>query len=168
MSTNTATITSPIGKIGIQCNAKQLLTVCFLADNSDTVATQLALAKKVCQQLKRYFKDPQYQFQLPLHLVGTDLQQTIWQFLNTIPSGKTMTYGEVATQLGTHPRVMGQACRANPIPIIVPCHRVIAADGGLGGYCGATRGEGLARKRYLLQHEQSLAAELLNHQLAVE
>jgi len=152
MMTDTASIDSPVGKIGIQCTAKHILAIRFLAATSPDTIPTLPFAKEICQQLTLYFQNPQHTFQMPLHLTGTILQQRIWQFLMGIPSGATMTYGEVATELGTHPRVIGQACRANPILIIVPCHRVLAVQ-GLGGYCGVTKGEGLARKRYLLQHE---------------
>jgi len=119
MTANTASINSPVGKIGIQCSAKQLLAIRFLADGSDSISPQSPLAKKVCQQLRLYFQDPQHKFQILLHLAGTDLQQRIWQYLLNIPSGETMTYGAVAAKVGTHPRIIGQACKANPIPVIV-------------------------------------------------
>lgn len=154
MATSTASIITPVGEIGIQCTETQLLSACFLPTTGRNIAPESPFAKAVCQQLKHYFADPKHKFQVPLHLAGTALQQSIWQFLISIPSGVTMTYGEVAAKLGTHPRVIGQACRANPVLIIVPCHRVLAVQ-GLGGYCGSTKEEGLNRKRYLLQHEKT-------------
>lgn len=87
----------------------------------------------------------------PLAPAGTPFQQRVWRALADIPPGQTRTYGELATQLGTAPRAVGGALRANPIPIIIPCHRILAAQ-GLGGYAGASE-EGRRRKAWLLAHE---------------
>lgn len=87
---------------------------------------------------------------LPLDLAGTPFQHQVWQELQKIPPGKTLSYGELARRLGKPKaaRVVGQALKANPLPLIIPCHRVIAARGKLGGYSA-----GLAHKRWLLAHE---------------
>jgi len=82
---------------------------------------------------------------------GTDFQQRVWSELTHIPWGECMTYAELAKRLGTAPRAVGGALRANPIPILIPCHRVVAAS-GLGGYAGASE-LGQVRKRWLLRHE---------------
>lgn len=83
---------------------------------------------------------------------GTDFQQRVWQRLCDIPKGRVMRYGELAGELDSSPRAVAGACRANPIPILIPCHRVIAAS-GLGGYMGETAGPALAIKQWLLHHE---------------
>ncbi len=88
----------------------------------------------------------------PLHLAGTPFQQRVWALLRRIPPGVTRTYGELARQLGTAPRAVGAACRTNPIPLFVPCHRVVAASGA-GGYFGRTAGRWLEIKRWLLARE---------------
>ncbi|EGO94805.1 methylated-DNA--[protein]-cysteine S-methyltransferase, partial [Acidiphilium sp. PM] len=90
---------------------------------------------------------------LALAPAGTEYQRRVWAYLRTIPRGETRTYGEVARDVGGSARAVGGANRANPIPILIPCHRVRAAD-GLGGYCGSSEeGWGLAMKRRLLALE---------------
>ena len=86
----------------------------------------------------------------PVRADGTHFQREIWAAIAAIPAGATRTYGEIARELKSAPRAVGGACGANPIALIVPCHRVLAADGGLGGYSG---GSGVATKRALLDHE---------------
>ncbi|NCA68893.1 MAG: methylated-DNA--[protein]-cysteine S-methyltransferase [Sphingobacteriia bacterium] len=91
-------------------------------------------------------------FTLPVRLEGTTFQRRVWDELVRIPFGQTLTYGVLARRLGSAPRAVGQACRANPCPILVPCHRVVAAC-GLGGFAGDSNGRLLAVKRWLLNHE---------------
>ena len=110
------------------------------------------LSQQLHAELQAYFTDRRFQFSLPLELHGTDFQQRIWRALSRIPAGSTTTYGQLARQLHSSPRAVGNACRANPVPIIIPCHRVVAKQ-GLGGYDGQTEGGRLAIKRWLLQHE---------------
>jgi methylated-DNA-[protein]-cysteine S-methyltransferase len=107
----------------------------------------LAEAKR---QLDAYFDDPTARFDLPLDPAGTPFQRRVWEAMREIPPGRTMRYGEIAQRLGSSARAVGGACGANPIPIIIPCHRVVAA-GSLGGYSG---GEGPDTKRHLLALEQ--------------
>ena len=104
-------------------------------------------------QLLRYFTDPRHTFSIPLLLQGTPFQQRVWRALLNLPAGETVSYGALATQLATGARAVGNACRANPVPIIVPCHRIVACD-GLGGYSGAIAGTQLGIKRWLLEHER--------------
>ena len=81
--------------------------------------------------------------------------QRVWQALKQIPAGESICYGELAKQLGTSARAVGNACRANPLPIVVPCHRVVSAS-GLGGFMGQTQGAELTVKQWLLKHEQRI------------
>lgn len=106
----------------------------------------------VCEQLAAYFRDPEVAFECELAEQGTAFCRRVWQALVEIPPGQVRTYGELARQLGTFPRAIAAACRANPYPIIIPCHRVVART-GLGGYCGKSRGATLEVKRWLLHHE---------------
>jgi len=110
------------------------------------------LRRQLGEQLKRYFATPQSGFNLPLQQQGTAYQQRVWRALQRIPSGQTLTYGQLAKRLHTSPRAIGNACRQNPLPLLVPCHRVVAAS-GLGGFAGETTGKPLALKRWLLEHE---------------
>lgn len=112
------------------------------------------LLQRAVAQLQDWFDDPASPFDLPLAPYGTPFRQRVWQALRDIPAGQTRSYGELARVLGSAARAIGQANGANPIPILIPCHRVLAAGGALGGYSG---GEGPATKLWLLNHEKRLA-----------
>jgi methylated-DNA-[protein]-cysteine S-methyltransferase len=110
------------------------------------------LLQRVAEQLEAYFTGELTQFDVPLLLQGTAFQQRVWQELREIPYGSTATYGEIAERLGSPgaSRAVGLANNRNPVPIIVPCHRVVGADGALVGFGG-----GLPCKRWLLDHESA-------------
>jgi methylated-DNA-[protein]-cysteine S-methyltransferase len=103
-------------------------------------------------QIEEYFDGRRTEFDVKLDLRGTDFQKRVWEALRRIPYGQTRTYGELARELGLEngARAVGGACAANPAPVVVPCHRVVAGGGDLGGYSG-----GLERKKQLLSLEQS-------------
>jgi methylated-DNA-[protein]-cysteine S-methyltransferase len=102
------------------------------------------------RQLDRYFRGRLRRFDLELAAAGTPFQKAVWALMSDIPFGETATYGGMAAALGSGPRAVGMACGSNPIPIIVPCHRVLASGGKVGGYSG---GQGLPTKRKLLSIE---------------
>ena len=102
--------------------------------------------------IEDYFSGRFRPVDFPLHPGGTPFQRKVWRVLTHIAPGKTASYGDVANTLGTSPRAVGNACAANPLPLVVPCHRILAGGGGLGGYSG---GHGLSTKRALLDHEHS-------------
>lgn len=102
--------------------------------------------------LQGYFRDPAHVPQVTLRLAGTAFQKRVWQALRRIPPGETRTYGELAREFGTSARAVGNACRANPVPVVIPCHRVVAVN-GLGGFAGDRDGRLVAVKRWLLGHE---------------
>jgi methylated-DNA-[protein]-cysteine S-methyltransferase len=108
------------------------------------------VVKRAVEQLTEYFAGERTEFDLPIALVGTDFQKDVWTALADIPYGKTFSYAELAGMVGrpTAFRAVGQANGANPIPIVLPCHRVVASGGGIGGYGG-----GLPMKRQLLSLE---------------
>jgi methylated-DNA-[protein]-cysteine S-methyltransferase len=101
-------------------------------------------------QLDAYFEGKLKAFDLPLSPMGTPFQRKVWEALARIPFGATRSYGELAAELGTAPRSLGTACGRNPLPILIPCHRVLATNGGLGGYSGM---DGVDTKRTLLRLE---------------
>ena len=111
------------------------------------------LLNRVEAQLKEYFAGKRTTFDLPLEPSGTDFQLSVWELLRKIPYGVTTSYGELARRLGEPKasRAVGAANGANPIPIIVPCHRVVGSKGELTGFGG-----GIERKRWLLEHEGAL------------
>ncbi|RME78809.1 MAG: methylated-DNA--[protein]-cysteine S-methyltransferase, partial [Chloroflexi bacterium] len=108
------------------------------------------LLQECIRQLEEYFAGQRQEFSLPLAPQGTAFQQQVWQYLLTIPFGKTVSYGDVARGIGSEKavRAVGAANGRNPIPIIIPCHRVVGSNGTLTGYGG-----GLWRKKWLLEHE---------------
>jgi methylated-DNA-[protein]-cysteine S-methyltransferase len=111
-----------------------------------------ALAERESRQLERSRDDPDAPFDLPLAIEGTPFQKSVWQAMCAIPRGRTRTYGALARELGGEARAVGQACGDNRLPIVIPCHRVVAA-GGIGGFAHATNGYLIEAKRWLLLHE---------------
>jgi len=129
----------------------------FLFGQTSTRAPRTALAENVIRQLQCYLGDPQYPFDLPLQMQGTDFQRRLWSALCDVPPGGTVTYGQLAKRLHSAARAVGQACRRNPVPIVVPCHRILSQS-GMGGYAGETAGEKLYFKQALLKHEGAVCA----------
>ena len=111
-----------------------------------------ALLAEAARQVAAYFTGTLTEFDLPLAPAGSDFRKRVWRAMAEIPYGETWTYGELARRAGTVPRAVGGACGANPIPVILPCHRVVAANGGAGGYSGKG---GLVTKWALLDLERA-------------
>jgi len=152
-----STISTPLGELCVTFSAQQLLSLQMgrfrpAARRIKANSPRNELLDQVVQQLESYFNDAAFCFQLPLLQQGTAFQQRVWQALRQIPAGEVRTYGELAHRVDSHPRAIGMACRHNPFPILVPCHRVVAAN-GWGGFDGKRQGERLALKRWLLEHE---------------
>lgn len=122
-----------------------------------------ALLAEAARQLAAYFTDGQFRFDLPLRPAGSDFQRAVWDFMLAIPAGETRTYGQAAEATGAVARAVGGACGANPIPVIIPCHRILAAGGEAGGYSGKG---GLNTKRWLLRHEGAYVPPLQTDLLA--
>lgn len=119
----------------------------------DAPARGDALGERVARELEEYFAGGRREFTLPLAPAGTEFQRAVWAALRRIPYGETRSYGQLAGELGKPhaSRAVGQANARNPLPIVVPCHRVLATGGGLGGYLGDwEEGRGVAIKQYLL------------------
>jgi methylated-DNA-[protein]-cysteine S-methyltransferase len=115
--------------------------------------TETPLLKEAKSQLSAYFSGKLRTFDLPLDPMGTDFQKKVWAALNDIPFGETLSYGELAEKLGSHARAIGGACGKNPIPVIIPCHRVLAKSGKMTGYSG---GDGVETKEQLLRMEKGI------------
>ena len=145
---------SPIGKLALYTDQNNLLRIDLVDKSIPTTPAESPIAKQVVQVLTDYFLTGKLAA-VPIAPKGTEFQQSVWQALTKIPTGKTLTYGELAQQLGSSARAIGAACRSNPILIIIPCHRVTAQN-SLGGYMGSTQGEGLKNKTYLLQKEGAI------------
>ena len=154
MKANAAVIAAPTFSIGIECNADEITGIDYLKPCSG-LAPKTPLAKEAVRQLRAWLKDPAFEFGLPLAPAGTHFQRRVWAQIAAIPPGHTLSYGEVAAAIRSGPRAVGKACGANPYPIVVPCHRVVAANHGLGGFARNSGGFLLDIKKWLLRHEHA-------------
>ena len=151
-----AILPTPFGALGVRVNGETLIGLEFLPPGTRLHASSDAFVKQIADQLDAYYANPEHRFSLALAPAGTEFRRKVWQALAKIPAGRTLTYGDIARQLVSGPRAVGQAVGDNPIPIIIPCHRVIAADGGLGGFMHSRTGYSQDIKRWLLAHEHVL------------
>ena len=145
---------SPLGVIQVRIADEHLQHIILGAQAGQAAAQPSScFGRAIARWLRAYLEDPSSVSCVhnPIR-AGSDFQQRVWCALCAIPAGQTRTYGELAKELDSAPRAVGQACRRNPIPILVPCHRVVSAQ-GIGGYDGAEDGVELQRKRWLLRHE---------------
>ena len=149
-----AIVAAPGFALGIACSDDEITGIDYL-EPQPASPPRNALAAETVRQLTAYLADPAFEFGLPLRPAGTHFQRRVWAEISAIPLGRTLTYGEVANNLHNAPRAVGQACGANPYPLIVPCHRVIAAGGKLGGFSRHGGGFLLDIKHWLLRHENS-------------
>ena len=146
-------VDSPIGPLGLIASEEGLRAVLFDGSRIRSEGSSPVLAE-AAQQLDAYFEGDLVTFDLPLELHGTEFQRRCWLALASIPYGQTVSYGEQARRLGLGSdaaRAVGAANGQNPLPLVLPCHRVIGADGSLTGFGG-----GLHVKRFLLEHEGAL------------
>lgn len=145
------TIPSPLGPLTLTSSAGALTALDWRdgpAEGSDPVLDEAA------QQLATYFAGTRTDFDLPMRPAGTAFQQRVWELMSRIPYGQTMTYGTMARELGSAARAVGGACGRNPLPILIPCHRVVGGGGTSGGYSGLG---GVETKAWLLGHERRMS-----------
>ncbi len=147
-----AKIAAPFGVLGIRCSGEALTGIDILPPGTRLQEARDGIALRVCEQLRAYLADPAFRFDLPLKTGGTPYQHKVWRAMRRIRPGEVATYGELAARLQSSPRAVGQACGANPILIVIPCHRVVSKS-GMGGYMGHLEGHALDIKRWLLAHE---------------
>jgi O-6-methylguanine DNA methyltransferase len=147
--TNTSYYKSPIGWIEIVADNDSLLSINFVKKKGNEAPN--AITKETLKQLKEYFSGKRKKFEGKLNFDGTDFQKRVLKAMMQIPYGKTVSYRELARKAGraTAARAVGTVCSTNDLPIIIPCHRVVASDGSLGGYSG-----GLEKKKWMLAMEQ--------------
>jgi len=147
-----AVIDSPVGRLGIRMQGKAVSQLEFLSRRYSLIEADTEQARDVLCSLKAYFDNPGQALEVAVQLSGTPFQHRVWQELRSIPVGKIMSYGALAARLRSGARAVGNACRRNPVPIVVPCHRIVAGN-GLGGFAGDSRGRLISVKRWLLEHE---------------
>lgn len=157
---NQIVVASPVGKLRLIASDKGLVAIDVRNVKTSNDQVKNAAAQKILSatkmQLEQYFAGKRTAFDIPLDLEGTDFQQLAWRALCRIPFGRTISYGDQAKNIKKPKafRAVGSANGKNPIPIIVPCHRVVAGDGSLGGYS-----LGLKMKKQLLALEGVSVAE---------
>lgn len=148
-----AVVAAPGFCLGVRCDEAEIHEIEFIEPRAARAPTN-ALAAIAARQLAAYLTDPGFAFGLPLRPSGTSFQRRVWDEIARIPNHETRTYGELARTLHSAPRAVGQACGANPFPLVIPCHRVVATGGGLGGFARHGGGFLLDVKRWLLAHER--------------
>ncbi|MDO8933016.1 MAG: methylated-DNA--[protein]-cysteine S-methyltransferase [Rhodocyclaceae bacterium] len=153
-STYQAVVAAPGFALGVRCDADEILAIDFLEPQAG-IAPKALLAHEAVRQLRAYLADPRFVFGLPLAPAGTPFQRRVWAGVAAIPAGSTRSYGDLAQAVGSGPRAVGNACGANPYPVVVPCHRIVASGGGMGGFARQRGGFLLDVKRWLLRHEGS-------------
>lgn len=150
----TAVIATPIPdvRLALVFAGGKISEIDFVGRNQGYASSNEISVQDVINQLQEYFLDAGNVFTLNTAVRGTPFQQRVWHQMQRIPVGETRTYGDLAKKLKTSPRAVGAACRSNPLPIIIPCHRVVAAH-GMGGFMGKQSGRAMLIKQWLLRHE---------------
>ncbi|NQW11899.1 MAG: methylated-DNA--[protein]-cysteine S-methyltransferase [Alphaproteobacteria bacterium] len=143
---------SPTGRLRVVSDGDALVRVTWIGDHAPALEDSDAVSRETAAQLKAYFAGGLTRFDLPIRFVGGgSLDRAVWETMRAIPHGEVWTYGDLAARTGGVARAVGGACGRNPIPIVVPCHRVVGADGKLVGFSG---GQGVATKSWLLDFER--------------
>jgi len=150
-----ARLPAPFAVLGIRTRGERLTGIDYLPREAATLRPVDAFAAEVCRQLTGYLSDPGIPLDLPLDEAGTQFQQRVWDAVRRIGCGSTMSYLQVARQIGSAPRPVGTACGANRIPLLIPCHRVVGSN-GLGGFMHSRKGKALEIKHWLLRHEGAI------------
>ncbi|MBN2751290.1 MAG: methylated-DNA--[protein]-cysteine S-methyltransferase [Rhodospirillaceae bacterium] len=151
MSASCLVVPSPFGPLTLFAEDDAVIALDW-GQGATTEGTVPDVLNRAKHQLAEYFAKTRRIFDLPFNPTGTVFQNRVWTALSSIPYGETRSYGDLAQDLGTSPRAIGNACGANPIPILIPCHRIIAANGQMGGYSGEN---GVVTKQALLNLEHA-------------
>ena len=150
-----AVMPTPFGWLGIASEGDFITRVSFLGAAGAVHEADTPVAREAVSQIASYLKDARHVFDLPCQLQGSAFERKVWSRIAAIPCGATLSYAALAADIASAARPVGGACGRNPVPLIIPCHRVVAAR-GLGGFNGAAddRPTSLPIKRWLLAHEQ--------------
>ena len=158
MQTYDAILPAPMCPLGVCFSGDTLTRLDFLpVDSTVSASNSDARVRLLARELDAYWDNPTHSFNLPFAAQGTPFQLRVWNALTTLAVGYPTTYGALAKRLGTAARAVGQACGGNPLPLLIPCHRVVAAN-GLGGFMHAATGAPLNVKIWLLNHEKNAQA----------
>ncbi|MHB1678371.1 MAG: methylated-DNA--[protein]-cysteine S-methyltransferase [Sulfuriferula sp.] len=153
-----AVLAAPFAHLGVVASTTGLRQIDFLTMDYSLRLPEAASApvRQLALALSIYWDNAAVQFDLPMVYQASPHQQRVWQALLAIPVGQTRSYGDIAAEIGSSPRAVGQACGANPLPIVIPCHRVVAKN-GRGGFMHQREGAALDYKLWLLAHESRVA-----------
>ena len=143
---------APFAVLGIRTQGESLAGVDYLPLDVPPAEAKNRFAREVIRQIESYLADPGFRFDLPLRVEGSAFRRRVWQVMCAIPPGQTLTYGEVAQRLDSAARAVGGACGDNKIPLVIPCHRIVARN-GIGGFMHTTGDRETGIKRWLLAHE---------------
>lgn len=149
-----ARLAAPFGMVEVTIDGERLIGIDYLQADTPLIAPRHPLTREACRQIAAYLRDPRFRFDLPLGPEGTVHQRRVWTAIAAIAPGRTRSYADIAAELGSSPPAVGQACGANPLPIVIPCHRVVARS-GIGGFMHSRGDFALAIKRWLLEHERA-------------
>ncbi len=149
----------PFGAIGIRMQGDAVRDIAFLRSEVPLHEPSGRAATRACTAIAAYLDDPANPVDVPLVVEGSEFQKRVWAAIARIPCGRTRTYGELAAELGSTARAVGQACGDNRLPLAIPCHRVVAAE-GTGGFAHRSGGPMIDVKRWLLAHESRFAFTL--------
>ncbi len=148
-------IKTPFGAVALAAHNGQLAIELLVAEPGCAIElvrqSPNPMLANACRQVIAYLQNPSFSFDIPLSQHGTTFQQRVWQAIAAIPAGQVRTYGQLAREIGSGPRAVANACGANNLPLVVPCHRVVAQN-GLGGFMQGKQ-NGLLIKQWLLRHE---------------
>lgn len=148
-----AVIAAPFSHLGLKLMHGRLVEIEFLSEDVPLQENTHKVVQLFQKQLAEYCKDPMFRFEVPVRVQGTPYQKRVWQGIQDIPAGKTISYGQLAEQVSSGARAVGNACRRNPLPLLTPCHRIVAVN-GMGGFAGTQTGYLMRVKQWLLKHEQ--------------
>ena len=142
----------PFGVLGVRESANCVMAIDYLPAHTEELAPRTPLARQARDDFLAYVRDPKRAFGFPWKVVASEFETDVWDAIRGIPSGQVRTYGDIARRVRSVPRAVGGACGRNPLPLVIPCHRVVAAA-GIGGFMGGREDDPLAIKRWLLRHE---------------
>ncbi|MDZ4098558.1 MAG: methylated-DNA--[protein]-cysteine S-methyltransferase [Methylophilaceae bacterium] len=148
-----AVVSAPFGAVGIVTQDDYVIAMTLLATKQSEYVSDHPFVQSVVRQVRQYLNNSNTQLDIPVAIKGTAFQKRVWNAIASIPVGKTISYTTLAEMVGSGPRAVANACGANQVPLVIPCHRVIAKQ-GLGGFMQG-EADGLVIKSWLLQHEQN-------------
>ncbi len=143
----------PFGQITVSASDYYLQGIDLFSSSTIASSQTPPITQQLIGELEAFMVCPHNAWSIPLLYQGTDFQQRVWQYLRAIPIGETRYYSEIAEGLNSSAQAVGNACHANPFPIVVPCHRVVSKS-GIGGFAGKIAGHEITVKQWLLEHER--------------